>query len=282
MPDSSQDTSAPGQATHRMDTGCDELLCTIEDGVATITLHRPDARNALTIEMKQALWKLLPALDADPQARCLLLTGSGSAFCSGGDTKRMKAEGKPPSLEDRRRQLRWEHDIPRWLHEIGIPTIASLPGPAAGAGLGLALACDIRLAATSAFITTSYTRLGLSGDYGVAWFLTQLAGPAIARELFFTSRRVAAEECERLGLVNHVYPDAELASAARDMATAIAAGPPIAHRFMKENLNRACHSDLATCLGFEADRMVRGATSEDYLEAVSAFAEKRTPAFRGR
>ena len=142
--------SAPSASHRAIDTGCDELLCSIEDGVARVTLHRPQARNALTMEMKLALWSLLPSLNLDPEARCLLLTGSGPAFCSGGDTKRMRSEGKPPSLEDRRRQLRWEHDIPRWLHEIGIPTIAALPGPAAGAGLGLALACDIRLAAETA------------------------------------------------------------------------------------------------------------------------------------
>jgi enoyl-CoA hydratase/carnithine racemase len=265
-----------------VDTGCDELLCNVDGGVATVTLHRPDARNALTIDMKHALWRLLPALDEDPAARCILLTGSGAAFCSGGDTKRMKSEGKPPSLEDRRRQLRWEHDIPRWLHEMGTPTVAALPGPAAGAGLGLALACDLRVAAERAFITTAYARLGLAGDYGVAWFLTRLIGPARARELFFTGRRVSAQECERLGLVNQVHADDALAGAARDLARTIAAGPPVAHRYMKENLNRACDTDLETCLHFEADRMVRGATTEDYIEAVTAFAEKRTPVFQGR
>lgn len=265
-----------------IDTGCDELSCELDRGVAMITLNRPDARNALTLDMKHALWRLIPALDADDDARCLLLTGAGAAFSSGGDTKRMKSEGKPPSLEDRRRQLRWEHDIPRWLHELGTPTVAALPGAAAGAGLGIALACDLRVAAQSAFITTAYARLGLAGDYGVAWFLTRLIGPSRARELFFTSRRVQADECERLGLVNAVHPDDELREAAFELAATIAAGPPIAHRYMKENLNRSCDADLATALRFEADRMVRGATTEDYLEAVSAFAEKRPPAFRGR
>jgi len=282
MPAEDLQSGAPAPSATPIDTGCPELLCSLEQGVAEVTLHRPDARNALTMDMKLALWDLLPALDANPDARCLLLIGSGTAFCSGGDTKRMKSEGKPPSLEDRRRQLRWEHDIPLGLHELGIPTLAALPGPAAGAGLGLALACDIRLAARSAFITTAYARLGLAGDYGVAWFLTQLAGPARARELFFTGRRVGAEECERLGLVNSVHEDDELRAAARDMARTIASGPPVAHRFMKENLNRACRESLATSLHFEADRMVRGATTEDYLEAVTAFAEKRKPVFQGR
>lgn len=271
------------QSTARaIETGTPEVLCRVEHGVATVTLHRPDARNALTMDMKQALWRLLPELDAAPDARCLLLTGSGDAFCAGGDTKRMKSEGKPPSLEDRRRQLRWEHDLPRWLHEMGTPTIAALPGAAAGAGLGLALACDLRIAADTTVLTTAYARLGLAGDYGVAWFLTHLVGPARARELFFTSRRVDAAEALALGLVNRVVARDALATEAEALARDVAAGPPVAHRYMKENLNRALHADLATCLHEEADRMVRGATTADYLEAVSAFAEKRKPAFEGR
>lgn len=274
---------ADSQSTSRaIDTGTPELLCRIDGGVAVVTLHRPEARNALTMDMKQALWRLLPELDAADDARCILLTGSGDAFCAGGDTKRMKSEGKPPSLEDRRRQLRWEHDLPRWLHEMGTPTIASLPGAAAGAGLGLALACDLRIAADGVVLTTAYARLGLAGDYGVAWFLTQLVGPARARELFFTSRRVEAAEAERLGLVNRVVARADLEREALSLARDIAAGPPIAHRYMKENLNRSLHADLATCLREEADRMVRGATTSDYLEAVAAFAEKRKPIFQGR
>lgn len=148
--------------------------------------------------------------------------------------------------------------------------------------LVLVLAPDIRLAADSAILTTAYSRLGLAGDYGVAWFLTQLIGPARARELFFTSRRVDMVEAERIGLVNHVFAAEDLDEAARDLARQIAAGPPVAHRFMKENLNRATHADLATCLHHEADRMVRGAKTEDYLEAVAAFSEKRKPVFRGR
>ena len=131
--DTNQPVTLP-TVSNQIDTGCPELLCSIEDGVARVTLHRPEARNALTMDMKLALWDLLPALDANPEARCLLLAGSGTAFCAGGDTKRMKSEGKPPSLDDRRRQLRWEHDIPLGLHQLGIPTLAALSGPAAGAG----------------------------------------------------------------------------------------------------------------------------------------------------
>lgn len=247
-----------------------------------MTLHRPEARNALTLDMKRALIELVPKLGADPEVGCVLLTGSGGAFCSGGDTKKMAEDGTPPSPEMRKRQLRWEHELPRSLHRLEKPTLAALPGPAAGAGFSLALSCDLRIAAESAFVTTSYTRLGLSGDYGGSWFLTRLVGPARAREIYFTSDRLDARTCERLGIVNRVVPDAELEAAAQTLARQIAAGPPIALRYMKDNLNRALEQDLESVLDVEAERMVQSAMTEDYLEAVSAFRDKRPPKFRGR
>lgn len=265
-----------------VETGTDELLCVVEQRVARVTLNRPDARNALTLSLKQALHDLVPRLDQDGEVGCLLLSGAGRAFCSGGDTKTMARDGKPPSMDDRQRLLRWEHELPAQLHELSKPVLAALPGPAAGAGFSLALACDLRIAAESAFLMTSFARLGLSGDYGGSWFLTQLIGPAKARELYFTGERVSADECLALGLFNRVVSDAALQDEAFAWAAAIAAGPPVAHRFMKENLNRALTADLRTCLGYEADRMVRGAMTEDYREAVRAFVEKRPPAFRGR
>jgi enoyl-CoA hydratase/carnithine racemase len=269
-------------AARAIDTGTGELLARVEDRVAVVTLNRPDARNALTLEMKRALRHLVPELGADPTVGCLLLTGAGGAFCAGGDTKVMARDGRLPSPEERKRQLRWEHEIPLALHRLEKPTLAALPGAAAGAGLSLALACDLRIAAESAFVTTAYARLGLSGDYGGTWFLTRLVGTARARELYFGAERVDAVTCERLGLVNRVVPDAALASEALGWARRLAAGPPVALRLMKDNLNRALVHDLATCLDVEADRMVEGAQTEDYVEAVRAYAEKRTPAFKGR
>lgn len=265
-----------------LETGTGELHCRVEERVAVVTLDRPGARNALTLQMKGALLELLPRLEADPGVGCVLLTGAGAAFCAGGDTKKMEREGRLPSPAERTAQLRWEHGIPWALHTLGVPTLAALPGPAAGAGLSLALACDLRLAAESAFVTTSYVRLGLSGDYGGSWFLTRLVGPARARELYFLGDRLSAGECGRLGLVNQVVPDAELPARALVWARRLAAGPPVALRSMKENLNRALTSDLRSCLDAEAERMVQGAQTEDYLEAVRALAEHRAPVFRGR
>lgn len=264
------------------ETGTSELLCDVRDRVATITLHRPEAKNALTMDMKDALYRLLLGIEEDAEIGCILLTGSGDAFSAGGDTKRMQGEGKPPVMEDRQRQLRWEHEIPRMLHAGSKPTIAMLSGAAAGAACSLALACDLRIAGESAFLLTAFARLGLSGDYGGSWFLTQLVGPAKAREIYFTGDRLDASTCLDLGLVNRVVPDESLAAEAFAWAARIAAGPPIALRFMKENLNRALDSDLETCLDFEADRMVRAAQTDDYTEAVAAFVEKREPRFEGK
>jgi enoyl-CoA hydratase/carnithine racemase len=267
--------------TVERDTGTSEILCEVRERVALLTLNRPDAKNALTMDMKEALYVLVRDFEDDPDVGCILLTGAGTAFSAGGDTKLMKVEGKPPVMEDRQRQLRWEHALPRMLHTSSKPTIAALPGAAAGAACSLALSCDLRVGAESAFIVTSFAKLGLSGDYGGTWFLTHLVGPAKAREIYFTADRVDSSTCLELGIFNRVVPDAKLAEESFALAARIAAGPPIALRFMKANLNRALVSDLDTCLRYEADRMVRGAMTDDYTEAVSAFAEKRTPNFEG-
>jgi enoyl-CoA hydratase/carnithine racemase len=268
--------------SREIDTGSDEVLCRVEERVATVTLHRPAARNALTLAMKQALARVISALGVDDSVGCVVLTGAGGAFCAGGDTRQMAREGPPTAPEERKRLLRWEHGIPLAIHELPKPVVAALAGPAAGAGFSLALACDLRLAAESAFVTAAYARLGLSGDYGGSWFLTRLVGPARAREIYFTGERLDARACERLGIVNRVVPDAELDGAVRDLARRLAAGPPLALRWMKDTLNRALDADLATCLDLEAERMVEGARTLDYEEAVRALREGREPLFRGR
>ena len=160
------------------------------------------------------------------------------------------------------------------------PTIAALPGPAAGAGLSIALACDIRIAAETAFMSTGYARIGLTGDYGVSWLLTRLTGTARARELMFLSERIDARRCETLGLVNRVVPDADLQSEAFAMAERLANGPSLAFGMMKDNLDRALTSDFLTSLDHEAVNMVSAASTAQHKEAVAAFVEKRRPDFR--
>ena len=266
-----------------IETGTDQLLCSLEERVATITLNRPEKRNALSDELTPALRELLLVVERDPRVRCVVITGAGRAFCSGGDVSGMgggASSGIPLEYGIRNLQHRQETLTLR-LHELAKPTIASLPGPAAGAGLSIALACDIRIAAQSAFITTAFANIGLSGDYGGSWFLTKLVGSAVAKELYYTADRVSAEECLRLGLVNRVVPDAELARETQALAQRIASGPPVALGYMKENLNRAIREDLRTCLAMEADRMTRCFQTQDTREAVRAFMEKRKPEFKG-
>ena len=272
----------PGAAAVEWQTGTPQLRCAVVDGVGVLTLNRPEARNALSAEMKQALAALLPRLGADTAVGCVLLTGAGAAFCAGGDTKLMARQGRPPAPRARKRALRREHAALRDLYRLPKPTLAALPGPAAGAGLGLALACDLRFMAESAFIRSAYARLALSGDYGVSWFLTRLAGAAKARELMFAGERVSAQECLRLGLANRVLPDAALRNAALNFARHLALGPPRALRRMKRILRRAETAPLETVLALEADAMVQSATDDDYLEAVRAFQQQRAPRFSGR
>ncbi len=273
-----------------LETGTDQLKCEVENGVATITLNRPDKRNALSNELTPALRQMLLTVEAEPSVRCVLITGAGRAFCSGGDVSGMGGgsssaplDAPRPSLEDAVRKLQiGQETLTLRLFDLAKPTIAALPGAAAGAGMSIALACDLRIAAQSAFITSAFANIGLSGDYGGSWLLTRLVGVARAKELYFTSRRVGAEEGLALGIFNEVVPDDQLVARAQALAESIAAGPPIALRYMKENLNRAVGADMRSALALEADRMVRCTRTEDHREAVQAFIGKRKPTFNGR
>ena len=268
-----------------IDTGTDHLLAHRDGRVAVITLNRPEARNAQSGAMMEAFAALLPQLADDDVVGCVVLTGAGRAFCAGGDVKGFaegaKSAGAP--LEERVRRLRRNQRATTGaLYEFPKPTIAAIPGPAAGAGLSLALACDLRTMADDAFLTTAFRNIGFSGDHAGSWFLTNLVGTARARELYYTADRVRADRALELGLVNHVFAADALQEETLRLARHIAAGPPIALGYMKENLNRALHTDVWTAFDMEADRMWRTGMTTDHKEAVQAFVEKRPPEFRGR
>jgi enoyl-CoA hydratase/carnithine racemase len=268
-----------------IDTGTTELLCSVRDGVALITLNRPEARNAMSDRLTPALRRMIKERGDDPDVGALLITGAGTAFCAGGDVKGMgdNSAKKDMSVEERVADLRSRQTLLTGaLVAVRKPTIAALPGAAAGAGLAIALACDIRIAARSAFVSAGYARVGLSGDYGIAWLLTRAVGSIRARELMFTSERVDAERCERIGLVNRVVPDDKLQEEALALAKSLADGPRVALRNMKDNLDEALHIDYPTALDREAERLVRSSRTEDHREAVRAFVEKRKPVFAGR
>jgi enoyl-CoA hydratase/carnithine racemase len=268
-----------------VETGTGELLCHIDGRVAILTLNRPEARNALSDNLTPALRRMIKSLGDDPKIGALLITGAGNAFCAGGDVKGMGSGIARPerTLEERVAILRErQRTLTGVLVAVRKPTVAALPGPAAGAGLAIALACDIRIAAESAIMATGYARIGLSGDYGVAWLLTRLAGTARARELMFLSERLDARRCEAFGLVNRVVPDDQLRSVALELAKQLADGPPVALGYIKDNLDHALTSDLLISMDLEAEHMVRAARTSDHSEAVRAFVEKRKPVFHGK
>jgi len=268
-----------------IDTGTDQLACTVRDGVAIITLNRPEARNAFTPAMSTALRELIPALDADSEVRALLLTGAGSAFCSGGDVKNMGDRRAPTDQTHdekfRAMQLRHQGTVGA-LRKLRKPVIAAIPGAAAGAGLALALGADIRIAGTSAMLTTGYTKVGLPGDYGIAWLLTRTIGPGRARELMLTAERVGAARAEALGLVNRVVDDAKLQEEAFALAKSLAEGPSVAVGYIKDNLDDAFDVTHTEAIDREAERMMRAQGTDDHKEAVRAFVDKRKPVFKGR
>ncbi len=271
-----------------LDTGTDDLLGWVEDGVAVLSFNRPEARNALSAPMYGGFATVLPQVEERSDIGCLVVTGEGGAFCAGGDVKGFAArnagasEGPAPvegAVDDLRRRQR---EVSLALHLLPKTTIAAIPGAAAGAGLSIALACDLRVASARAVITTAFSKIGASGDFGGSWFLTQLVGPSRAKQLYLMSERLSAAEAERLGIVNLVAEDDAFESTWTDLARRVAAGPTLAYRYIKENINRAAAgADLAACLDAEAQAMVKTMRSADHREAASAFVEKRTPAFRG-
>jgi 2-(1,2-epoxy-1,2-dihydrophenyl)acetyl-CoA isomerase len=285
-----------------LETGTEYLLARVEDGVGVVTFNRPERLNALHPDMYVGFANVLPQFATDDEVGAVLLTGTGRGFCAGGDVRAQSeraeraavggSEGSPegrsedfeaPSIEARIQDLRQRQaEVSATFFEFPKVTIAALPGPAAGAGLSIALSCDIRVAAPTAMITTAFAKVGFSGDFGGSWFLTRLVGLAKATELYLTSDKVSAEEAVRLGIVNAVLPGEDFPAEALAYAATFAHGPRVAYRYMKENLHRAQEVDLRTALDAEAVAMTRTAGTADHREAARAFVEKRPPTFSGR
>lgn len=260
-----------------------DLLEAVADGVAVLTLNRPDSLNALTNEMTDALLEALPRLERDPAVGVIVLTGAGRAFCAGGDVKKMRQRPTDEPFEARAADLRRRVEISRLLHESAKITLAAVNGVAAGAGFSLALACDLRVAAPSAAFVTSFARVGLSGDYGGTWFLSRLVGPAKAMELFLTSDKIGVEDARTLGLLNQVATDEDgFADAWRGLAQRIANGPRVTNLYIKRNIRAAAANTLPAMLDLEVMHQVRCARTQDHAEAARAFAERRPPTFVGR
>ncbi|MEZ5967997.1 MAG: enoyl-CoA hydratase [Hyphomonas sp.] len=269
-------------------TGTNHLLAALEDGVLTLTLNRPEARNAMSAEMNAALADTLARAELDPEVRCIVLTGAGKGFCAGGDVKGMNARntggGRQTTIDEAIHAQRVNQRATSGkLYTMPKPTLAALPGAAAGAGLAYALSCDLRIMSRTAIMTTAFARVGFSGDYGGTFFLSQLVGQAKARQLYFLSERVTADEALALGLTNWVCEPEELEAKTMEIAKRLASGPSVAYRYMKENLNRAMSSgDVFDCMDLEATHHVHCGQTEDHRNATRAFVEKREPTFVGR
>ena len=261
----------------------EHLLEHVADKVATITLNRPDALNAVTRDMLKGLCEKVERLSEDPSVGAIVLTGAGRAFCSGGDVKNMAAgKNDEEPLDVRAKTLRARMEVSRLIHEIPKPTIAMVRGAAAGAGMSIALACDLRVVSENARIITAFAKVGLSGDFGGSWFLTQLVGPAKARELYLLADAVGADEALSLGIVNRVVLDEKLEEETMALAKRLAEGPGVTLGYMKKNLNAAISQPLSQCLDLEAMHHASTSLTEDHKEAAQAFVEKRKPVFQGR
>jgi len=258
-----------------------DLLESIEDGVAVLTLNRPDALNALSMEIRNGLLAAMARYADDGNVRCIVITGAGRAFCSGGDVKGM-GDSASRGYEARARGIQFSNTIPMAMHKHPKVIIGMINGVAAGAGMSLSLACDLRIAGKSARFTTAFLKMGLSGDWGGTWTLTRLVGTAKARELFLLPDMVGADEALKLGIVNRVAEDADLRTATMEIARRIADMPPVAVAAVKRNLFAAETESFAVTCDHEAFNQARCSQTEDHAEAVAAFKEKRKPVFKGR
>jgi 2-(1,2-epoxy-1,2-dihydrophenyl)acetyl-CoA isomerase len=257
------------------------ILTEVRDRVATLTLHRPEKLNAVNAQLLLEAAAVLKTWSRDPAIGAIVVTGSGRAFCAGGDVSMMAREDDTTTLEQKIDGLRDMQEISWLLYSSPKVTIASVNGFAMGAGLGIALACDLRIASSAAKFGTAYAMVGFGGDFGTTWLLTHYAGPAKAKELFFLADVLDAAEAHRIGLVNRVVEPEALAAETASIASRIAAGPLTSYRYMKQNVNLAATVDFRTLLDREPETHLRCGETNDHREGVKAFLEKRPPKFIG-
>lgn len=266
----------------------DHLQAEIRDNIGLIAFNRPESKNALSDELTPALRTTLENFESDKNVRVILITGNGGAFCSGGDVKSFANNSDPGlssdlSVEQKVRKLQiGQEGVSLKIHEMPKPTIAVLPGAAAGAGMSIALACDIRIASEDAFLVPGFGGIGLSGDYGGSWSLGQLVGPSKAKDIYFSNKRISASEAYNEGIVNYVVSNEELEDFSLKKAQNIAYFSPTALQYMKENHNRATFSTMKESLAMEADRMIRCFQTEDHKNAAKSFVNKEKPIFKGQ
>jgi 2-(1,2-epoxy-1,2-dihydrophenyl)acetyl-CoA isomerase len=260
-----------------------DLIFDVQARVLTLTLNRPNKLNALSADMITSAIDQLQRAVSDPAIGAVVVTGAGRGFCAGGDVTAMGgAEAAELGFEQRVDRQNAIHELSRLLWEMPKVTIAAVNGAAAGAGLGIALSCDLCFASERAKFGTAFAKVGLGGDFGTTWQLARKVGAAKAKELFFLGALLTAEQAAELGMVNRVLPEATFMGEVIDIARRIAHGPLVSYRYMKQNVNMAMSCDFATSLQREAVTHLRCSQTQDHREGVAAFAEKREPRFSGR
>jgi 2-(1,2-epoxy-1,2-dihydrophenyl)acetyl-CoA isomerase len=263
------------------------LLTEVRGRVATLTLNRPEKLNAINVPLLAEAAEIVKRWSRDSEIGAIVVTGAGRAFCAGGDVSLMTQEGMAEeddskTLEQKIDGLRDMQELSWLLYSSPKVTIAQVNGFAMGAGLGIALACDLRIASSAAKFGTAYAKVGYGGDFGTTWLLTHYAGAPKAKEMFFLADPVSAEEAHRIGLVNRVVEPEALAAETAALAARIAQGPLTSYRYMKANVNLAATRDFRTMLDREPETHLRCGETEDHREGVQAFLDKRAPKFTGR
>ena len=259
----------------------DDVIIRVQDKVASLTFNRPDKLNALSRDLLVDSIEALEQWSRDPNIGAVIVTGTGRAFCAGGDVS-MMAQNQELSLEQDIDRLRQMQEVSWLLYNMPKVTIAAVNGFAMGAGLGVCLTCDLRIASDQAKFGTAYAKVGFGGDFGTTWLLTQYVGGPKAKELFFLPAVIDAAEALQLGLVNRVVAGDALEAQVRQIAERISNGPLVSYRYMKANINASMNSDFRTMLDREPETHLRCARTDDHKEGVRAFLEKREPKFQGR
>jgi 2-(1,2-epoxy-1,2-dihydrophenyl)acetyl-CoA isomerase len=257
------------------------ILFNVENSIATITLNRPEKLNAIGPEMRDQFLKALDSVSGNPEIRALVVTGEGRGFSAGGDIEYLKQLRTAEDEKGFQSMLAKGPQITRTLRALPIPVIAAVNGPCAGAGLCLALSCDLRIASDRATFGPTFARIGLHPDWGCSWFLPHLVGLGKACEMLFTGDMINAQEAEKIGLVNRIAPHDDLMPAVMEMASRMTRNSPKVIRLAKESIYRSVHSDLDDAFAREDEVQLECFRSSDFLEGITAFFEKRPPKFRG-